>query len=151
MAPEPDRSPVAAEELERLRAAVAERLPAYVEELTSLVGIDTGSGDLAGLERAAGRIADRLTALGASVEIERDPRHGPTVVGRIAGPAGAPRILCIGHLDTVYPPGTAAARPLELRDGRILGPGVRTTLLAGLLLAVARDARFAPAEMGSAG
>lgn len=124
MAPETDPPRLAAGELERLRAAVAERLPAYLEELAGLVRIDSGSGDLAGLERVAARIADRLAALGASLEIERDPRHGPTVVGRIAGPPGAPRILCIGHLDTVFPPGTAVERPLEIRDGRILGPGV---------------------------
>lgn len=124
------------DELERLRAAVAERLPAYLDELATLVGIDSGSGDLAGLERVAARIVDRLAGLGASVEIERDPRHGPTVVGRVAGPPGAPRILWIGHLDTVYPPGTAAVRPFEIRDGRILGPGVsddKGGLLAALV------------------
>ncbi len=125
-------------ELDRLRAAVAAGLPAYLDELATLVAIDSGSGDLTGLERVAGHVADRLGGLGASVEIERDPVHGPTVVGRFDGGPGSkgePRVLLVGHLDTVYPAGTAARRPFEIRDGRLLGPGVaddKGGLVAGL-------------------
>lgn len=126
---------VAPAELGRLREAVAARLPAYLEALAALVEIDSGSGDLDGLERVAAPVAERLAALGASVSFERDPTHGPTVVGRIDGPPGAPRILLIAHLDTVYPSGTAGARGFAVRDGRALGPGVsddKGGLLAGL-------------------
>lgn len=127
---------VAPEELDRIRRAAAERVPTYLADLARLVAIDSGSGDLVGLEEVAARVGDRLASLGAAVAIERDPQYGPTVVGRIAGPPGAARILLIGHLDTVYPSGTAARRPFEIRDGRAFGPGVsddKGGLLAGLV------------------
>ena len=44
-------------------------------------------------------------------------------------------MLLIGHLDTVFEPGTVAERPFAARDGRAYGPGVadmKAGLLAGL-------------------
>ncbi|MDQ3938513.1 MAG: M20 family metallopeptidase, partial [Chloroflexota bacterium] len=45
---------------------------------------------------------------------------------------GGRRLLLIGHLDTVFPAGTAAQRPFTIRDGRAYGPGV-TDMKSGLL------------------
>jgi glutamate carboxypeptidase len=41
--------------------------------------------------------------------------------------------MLIGHLDTVYPDGTAAARPMRFEGGHILGPGV-CDMKGGLLV-----------------
>jgi glutamate carboxypeptidase len=44
-------------------------------------------------------------------------------------------VLLIGHMDTVFDPGTAAARPFRIADGIAYGPGVtdmKSGLLAGL-------------------
>ncbi len=57
------------------------------------------------------------------------------MIATFDGPAGAPRVLLIGHLDTVFDPGTAAARPFRIEDGIAYGPGVtdmKSGLLAGL-------------------
>ena len=56
-------------------------------------------------------------------------------MGTFRGRAGAPRALLIGHLDTVFPEGTAAERPLRIDAGIARGPGVtdmKSGLLAGL-------------------
>lgn len=37
---------------------------------------------------------------------------------------GAPAQLLLGHCDTVWPAGTLERMPVELRDGRLAGPGV---------------------------
>jgi glutamate carboxypeptidase len=37
---------------------------------------------------------------------------------------GTPRVLLVGHLDTVWPLGTLARWPFEERDGRATGPGI---------------------------
>jgi glutamate carboxypeptidase len=37
---------------------------------------------------------------------------------------GAPAQLLIGHCDTVWPVGTLASMPVEIRDNRLTGPGV---------------------------
>ena len=49
--------------------------------------------------------------------------------------ASGPRALLIGHMDTVFDPGTAAERPFRIEDGVAYGPGVtdmKSGLLAGL-------------------
>ena len=48
------------------------------------------------------------------------------------GAPGGPRAILLGHTDTVFPEGTAAARPFAIVDGIAKGPGV-TDMKAGLL------------------
>lgn len=127
------------EALELLRRRVEERYPSYVEELAALVAIDSGSGDRAGVAGVGDRVATLLTGLGMAVS--RPPCVAPgavdgvsAVVGRWRG-GGRLRVLLVGHLDTVFAAGTAAARPYAERDGRATGPGVcddKGGLLAGV-------------------
>ncbi|MGH2418453.1 MAG: M20 family metallopeptidase, partial [Candidatus Limnocylindria bacterium] len=58
------------------------------------------------------------------------PQLGDLLVGRSQGTG--PRLLLIGHMDTVFDAGTAAARPYRSDGDRALGPGV-TDMKAGLL------------------
>ena len=59
---------------------------------------------------------------------------------------GGPRLLLIGHMDTVFPEGTAAARPFRIDAGRAFGPGVidmKSGLLGGFFaLEALREAGF---------
>lgn len=119
-----------------LRRRVEERYPMYVAELAALVAIDSGSGDRAGIVRVGDRVATLLTDLGMSVERPRTTGDAsvPAVVGRRHG-TGRLRVLLVGHLDTVFAPGTAAARPYAESEGRATGPGVsddKGGLLAGV-------------------
>jgi len=71
------------------------------------------------------------------VDLRADPegRFGNTVVGTFHGARTGPRVLLIGHMDTVFDAGTAAARPFRIDDGIAYGPGVtdmKSGLLAGL-------------------
>jgi len=125
--------------LSTLRDAVQERLPAYLADLERLVRIDCGSYTPAGVNTVAEVIVDRLEGLGAAVTrtgngTAPDGRPlGDLVVGRLAG--SGPRVLLIGHMDTVFDAGTAAARPYRTEGDRALGPGVsdmKGGLLAGL-------------------
>jgi len=122
-----------------LQAAVAARYARYVGDLASLVGIDCGSYTPAGVNRVADAVAGTLKELGASVErIPHSPSDGgrqlgDLVVGRLEGTG--PRLLLIGHMDTVFEPGTAAERPFKVDGDRATGPGVsdmKGGLLAGL-------------------
>jgi len=126
-----------AAELDGLRAAVSADLPAYLANLERLVNIDCGSYTPAGVNEVGRWTGDFLAALGAQVEYRPDPdaRLGDTVVATFRGQEGGPRVLLIGHLDTVFDPGTAALRPFRLEDGIAHGPGVtdmKSGLLAGL-------------------
>ena len=124
-------------ELGGLRAVIASDLPAYLADLEYLVNIDCGSYTPAGVNEVGAWTAEFLGSLGAAVERRPDPdgRCGDTVVATFDGRAGAPRVLLIGHMDTVFDPGTAAARPFRIEDGVAYGPGVtdmKSGLLAGL-------------------
>lgn len=123
-------------DLDRLRDAVAAREPRFLAELERLVNIDCGSYTASGVNEVADFVADALRELGADVRrVPHEPepgRHqlGDLVIGRLNG--AGPRLLVIGHMDTVFDPGTAAARPYRSGDGRAHGPGV-TDMKAGLL------------------
>jgi glutamate carboxypeptidase len=124
-------------ELAGLRTAIAAELPAYLANLERLVNIDCGSYTPAGVNEVGRWTGEFLADLGAAVDYRPDPGGtlGDTVVATFTGQAGGARVLLIGHLDTVFDPGTAAVRPFRLDDGVAHGPGVtdmKSGLLAGL-------------------
>ena len=131
----PPAGAVSPDELSRLNGLVAQSLPAYLEDLASLVGVDCGSYTKAGVDRVGRWTALFLERLGARVVTHPNATLGDTVVGTITGTPGGPRLLLIGHLDTVFPEGTAAERRYRVENGRAYGPGVadmKSGLLAGL-------------------
>jgi glutamate carboxypeptidase len=119
-----------------LRRIVDARLPRFFAELETLVNVDCGSYTPEGVNRVADVVADTLRELGAEVDrithhpADGRPQLGDLVIGRLAG--DGPRLLLIGHMDTVFEPGTAAARPYRSSGDRAIGPGV-TDMKAGLL------------------
>jgi len=126
---------VGAPELARLTAAIAADQPAFLRDLQTLVGVDCGSYTKEGVDEVGRWIADFLERLGATVLVHPNETLGDTVVGTLDGDPAGPRVLLIGHLDTVFPAGTAAERPFRIEDGIARGPGVtdmKSGLLAGL-------------------
>src|SRR6202795_973570 len=122
-----------------LERAVAAGYPRFLEELQQLVNVDCGSYTPLGVNRVADFVATALAELGAGIErTAHRPETGAAalgdlVVGRIDG--AGPRLLLIGHMDTVFPAGTAAARPFRTDGDHALGTGVidmKGGLLAGL-------------------
>ena len=129
--------PDAVLELDALRASVAGDLPAYLRDLGRLVNTDCGSYTPEGVDEIGRWVAGFFEGLGADVEVRPDPEghFGSTVVSTFRGAPDGPRVLLIGHMDTVFDPGTAAARPFRIDDGIAYGPGVtdmKSGLLAGL-------------------
>jgi glutamate carboxypeptidase len=127
---------VPAAELEAIRDAVVVLEAAFIADLERLVNVDCGSYTKPGIDAIGAFVAERFAALGADVRVDPNDDLGNTVVGRWTGSVDVgrgPRLLLIGHMDTVFPDGTAAARPFRIDpDGRAHGPGV-TDMKAGLL------------------
>jgi len=138
------------EELAALRDGVEARLPSFLEDLARLVNIDCGSYTKAGVDEVGRWTAARLRKLGAEVTVHPNKQLGDTVVGVFDGArTGGPRLLLIGHMDTVFEPGTAAERPFRIENGRAYGPGVtdmKSGLLAGLYAIDALEALLAGGE-----
>lgn len=110
------------------------QLSRYLDDLRALVSFDCGTHNKAGVDRAGAIMADHLRGLGAEVEILPQLQYGDCVVGRLRG-RGRLRLLLLGHLDTVYPDGTAAERPMRVDGSRIYGPGV-SDMKSGLLTGI---------------
>lgn len=148
---------VSAEPLEPVLSLAKKEKPAVVETIRSLVSIESGSQDKAGLDRIADLIGSRLTALGAKVEfltpspadvprMEDTPKElAKVVVGRFTG-KGKRRIMILAHMDTVFPHGTLAKRPFRIEGNRAYGPGVlddKSGVAAALhAVAVLREMKF---------
>jgi glutamate carboxypeptidase len=101
-------------------------------DLARLVEVESPSHDLAALDASAAELADL---------IEQRLGSRPHLIATDAGPivhwsaGGTPRVLVLGHHDTVFPLGTLARRPFTVADGRATGPGV-FDMKAGIVQAV---------------
>ncbi|GAC1567125.1 MAG: M20 family metallopeptidase [Ktedonobacteraceae bacterium] len=100
-----------------------QRLPTYIEELRELCAIDSDSYNKAGLDAMAARLGARIGGLGMDVDIIERENWGNDLLGVLRGTRHG-NVLLLGHIDTVYPVGTAAARPLRIEGNSVYGPGV---------------------------
>ena len=103
-------------------AFLEHRREAYLEDLDTLVSIDSGSYHQAGVNRINDWLETRLTGLGFGVERQPHPELGDNLLATRRG-QGRKRIMLLGHSDTVYPVGVAAQRPMTIHGDKILGPG----------------------------
>jgi glutamate carboxypeptidase len=102
------------------------------DDLAALVGVESPSSDPVALDASAGAVAEVLRLrTGVAAELVASPA-GPHVHWR---GGGEPRVLLVGHHDTVHPMGTLANRPFQVRDGHATGPGV-FDMKAGIVQAV---------------
>ncbi|MDH2392486.1 M20 family metallopeptidase [Streptomyces sp. HNM0663] len=112
--------------------AVAVSVDAMLEDLRTLVEIESPSRELDALTASAKAVAavmeSRLGGQAVLVESEAGPH-----VHWSAG--GDPKVLILGHHDTVFPLGTLERRPFTVEDGHATGPGV-FDMLGGLVQAV---------------
>jgi len=121
-------------ELAALRTRLEAAEPALLADLERLVNVDCGSYTRDGVNEVAAWVVAFLERLGGEVTRHPDAAGvlGDTVEAVFRGEAGGPRALLVGHMDTVFPVGTAAERPFAMADGIARGPGV-TDMKSGLL------------------
>jgi glutamate carboxypeptidase len=97
-----------------------ERTGEMVALLRELIEIESPSTDAAAVELFAKRVARELEPLGLEVELLPMARGGPVLRARREG---ASPLMLLGHLDTVWPVGTLAARPVRIDGDILFGPG----------------------------
>ena len=107
-------------------------LDEMLDDLRRLVETESPSDDPEALRRSAEVLAEVISSrLGPGVEIIEGPA-GPHVCW---SGSDRPRVLVLGHHDTVFPLGTLERRPFAVVDGRATGPGV-FDMKAGIVQAV---------------
>jgi len=101
--------------------------------LKRLVEMESGSSDKRGIDGLAEFLAREFVARGARAEVLLLTGSGNALKVVWRGTGSGQPVLFLGHLDTVWPPGTAAVRPFALKDGKAYGPGV-LDMKSGILL-----------------
>jgi glutamate carboxypeptidase len=94
----------------------------YLADLETLVSIDSGTFDKAGVDSVVDQLEQWYRQLGGSIERLRNDAFGDHLVVRFRGP-GRRSVLLLGHTDTVYATGVARERPMHVEGARVVGPG----------------------------
>lgn len=107
--------------------AVTKAIEAQIQEMVSfleqLVSIDSGADHPEGIAQVAHMIGAKLSQLDFAVEYMDCPGICTHLRARKIG-RGDKNVMIIGHMDTLFPRGTAVARPFTVKDGKAYGPGV---------------------------
>ncbi len=101
--------------------------------LRELVEIESFSEDKAGVDELGRYVGARLRGLGATVEFRRQEDVGDHLVARLGD--GRSQVLVLGHLDTIWPPGTLRTSPFRVERGRAYGPGI-FDMKSGIAMAI---------------
>lgn len=110
----------------------------FLVDLKTIVNIDSGTYTREGINQVTTYLQTRFRDFGFNTSVDEQQEYGNHLVATHKGSAAnGPRILIIGHTDTVFPEGEVARRPFTLgeRAGRQIatGPGI-LDMKAGLLM-----------------
>src|SRR4051812_32927934 len=92
--------------------------------LERVVNINSGTLNVAGVRAVGNIFAQELQSLGFVTRWELEPkldRAGHLVAEH---PGSGPKILLIGHLDTVFEPSSPFQKFVRLNDSTATGPGI---------------------------
>ncbi len=111
-----------------------------LKRLETLVNLDSGTYNKVGVDQVGEQMHQLFERAGFHTELDSQTDYGNNLIAHRDGTwAEGPRLLLIGHMDTVFGDGEAQKRPFKIlkRDGRRIatGPGIldmKSGLLIGL-------------------
>lgn len=118
----------------QVRQAVSERLDDFEALLVEMVSIDSARDAPEGIAQVQSVIADRLGSSVPGTDVVAVEKGGVPHLKLRVGRPGRPVVL-LGHADTVFPHGTAAAHPYTRERQVARGPGV-ADMKGGLAMAI---------------
>jgi len=113
--------PTLVAETAKIRDYIAQNRTAMLAKLKQIVELESHTEDRAGVNRVGELLSAELRDLGFTVRTLPEQAYGDHVVGELEQP-GKPRVLLMGHMDTVYPTGTGWG--FSITGDRAHGPGV---------------------------
>lgn len=120
--------------MERIDIAKTFNIDMFLKELEYIVNQDSGSKYIEGVLKIAEFFREKYEELGCFVETcKLSSEFGPCLKVESLK-KDYYDVLLVGHMDTVFPQGTAAVRPFSRDKERAYGPGI-SDMKAGLLLA----------------
>lgn len=107
-----------------LFAAAQAAEPAVISTLQTLVQVESGSANLAGIAKVADFAQARLDALGAHTERIKATNSDRVLVKGVLQGTGKLKALLIAHMDTVYQDGILGTEPFKRDGNKLFGPGI---------------------------
>jgi len=107
-------------------------LDAMLADLEALVSCESPSRDIERLQTHAQLLSGLMERMLGSAPTLIDSPVGPHIHWR---GGNDPKVLILGHHDTVHPAGTLSRLPFAVRDGKATGPGV-FDMKAGIVQAI---------------
>ncbi len=95
---------------------------AMLKKLQQWVEMESPTTDKSSVDRFGEQVATTFHDLGMSIQIDQQPSRGNHLVARWTGKG--PKILLIGHIDTVWELGTLARMPFRKEGELAFGPGI---------------------------
>lgn len=111
-------------DIHRHAAGMQAALPDILAMAERCVNIDSGSYLAGGVNAVIDIWARMAAGMGFAVERAPLPGFGDQMTARLPLGGNGPRVLVLGHADTVWPAGIAAEWPFKREGDRITGPGV---------------------------
>lgn len=129
----------------RLDAYFDGRQPEILKMIERLVNMDSFSHDGRDVDKVGEAVSEWMAEAGFRTEKHAKPPISPdeswmetlgnVFSARTHEPEAGAGIVFLGHMDTVFPAGTAAARPFRIEGDRAYGPGV-ADMKAGVVAAM---------------
>ncbi|MFV0576121.1 MAG: M20 family metallopeptidase [Vibrio sp.] len=110
-------------------------LQTYIKQLETLVNVDCGTRTIAGIAKIADILTPMFEQIGFTVVRHHvDDKAGPCLEITNKPNAEQYDVMLSGHMDTVFPEGTVANRPMTFDEEKIYGPGT-SDMKSGILSA----------------
>lgn len=106
-----------------MKDLLKEKQQEMLQLLAQLVNIDSGSYTKTGIDTIGTLLKEKLEKLDFIVEVIEETECGNHLVIQHRE-ATNPSVIIVGHMDTVFPEGTAKERPFTIKGERAYGPGV---------------------------
>jgi len=103
--------------------------------LRQLVEVESPSEDKVAVDVAGSVVQEWLKTSNCIVKRHKAHGFGDILEYKFGQSRSKPRVLLLGHLDTVWPIGTLKSMPWRESDGKLYGPGV-LDMKAGVVMAV---------------
>lgn len=126
--------------MQKIVSFIESALPQYLADLEALVNVDCGTFTKRGVDWVGEWVNARGFEWGWDMQYFPQHEFGNCYLARLHGHEShhddsLGRLIMLGHMDTVYPEGTATERPLRREGQRLIGPGVcdmKSGLLTGM-------------------
>lgn len=109
--------------MENVLRSIEDKEQEMIAFLQRLVNIDSGYDNPEGTALVSRIIGAKLAEIGFKVEYLDYPGICSHLKATKRGTT-AKEVMVIGHMDTLFPKGTAEKRPFTVKDGKAYGPGV---------------------------